>query len=418
MSYSSSQSIQRVSRVSSRIKKSYYILTQVKQKTKKLVFQLAFQLVRRLRAVSPLRQVGLPICRAYLPINTAKTEGILTQSCSFLSFQRCLGLNSETTLKPLTVSGQNLESLRPLRAAIETILLDVEDSKFSFRNYHLLDPDLNIIDENCYELYDLPISRQILTTPRRIKGTVAYLTNAAPSNYYHWMCRILPVLKIYQEHWGLQSIDHFYVGNASLNHFQRESLEKANIPLSKIVHHACQPDRLLAAIPNRTFFSGSAPINQQYYQYSRQLFQDVWNQPVEKKNRIYVTRGTVTRRSVLNETDVLSFLEQEYGFKAVAMDGKSIAQQAALFAGAEIVVAPHGAALTNLLFAQPSMKVIELIPNGYTNNCFYALANYAEARYGYLVGEDTNQSYMHTHWRDIYIDIEKLKALIQIMIHD
>ena len=59
--------------------------------------------------------------------------------------------------------------------------------------------------------------------------------------------------------------------------------------------------------------------------------------PDNGSRRIYVRRG-VTNRAVLNEDEVLALLEPA-GFEAVTMDGRSIGEQAALFASADVVVA-------------------------------------------------------------------------------
>ncbi len=139
--------------------------------------------------------------------------------------------------------------------------------------------------------------------------------------------------------------------------------------------------------------------------------------------RIYVTRGNVKRRKVINEEQVVQSLEK-YGFTTVSMDGKSLREQIQIFASAEAIVAPHGAALTNLLFIQPGTKVIELFPYGYVNNCFYALANYAKACYFYLQGEQINQpnfkqlslkrSNIDEHHLDLKIDIDKFEQICRI----
>jgi capsular polysaccharide biosynthesis protein len=63
---------------------------------------------------------------------------------------------------------------------------------------------------------------------------------------------------------------------------------------------------------------------------------------------------------MLNEDDVRALLEPA-GFETVFMEGRSVAEQAELFAAADVIVAPHGAAMANLVFCRPGTVVVELM---------------------------------------------------------
>jgi capsular polysaccharide biosynthesis protein len=73
------------------------------------------------------------------------------------------------------------------------------------------------------------------------------------------------------------------------------------------------------------------------------------------------------------------------GFTVVAPETLSFAEQARLFAGAEAVVAPHGAALANAVFCRPGTRIVELFAPGYVNVCYWALANQVGLDYRYLL---------------------------------
>ena len=64
----------------------------------------------------------------------------------------------------------------------------------------------------------------------------------------------------------------------------------------------------------------------------------------------------------------------------------SVADQVRLFRGAEVIVAPHGAALTNLGFCRPGTQVIELLMDAYCNWCFRNLAGLMQLRYDCVLG--------------------------------
>jgi capsular polysaccharide biosynthesis protein len=80
--------------------------------------------------------------------------------------------------------------------------------------------------------------------------------------------------------------------------------------------------------------------------------------------RLYLPR--VGKRSVLNETEVVELLDR-HGFLCVDPSTLSFVEQMSLFATASAIVSPHGAALTNLLFAPSSCRVLEMFgPTGGT----------------------------------------------------
>ena len=83
----------------------------------------------------------------------------------------------------------------------------------------------------------------------------------------------------------------------------------------------------------------------------------------KSKQRLFVMRGTVSRRRLLNEEAVAKRLG-ELGFTCVDPGALSFKEQVALFQSASVVVGVHGAALANLLFAPPEGALVELTPDG------------------------------------------------------
>lgn len=371
----------------------------------------AFKSLRRGGFLNLLRKAGILTFNNHLQVNVVNAEEILKSSNQNIGIYKILEKNS---IQPvLHFEGEKLDGMQPFVARTETVLLDIVNGGFSLRNNHLLDKQLNLITEGSIQFEKLPIHSHFLAKTTHLKGTVAYLSDPDILNYYHWMCRTLPLLRIYQNFFDWQEIDFFYVGQESLLSFHQETLAKAGVSMKQVVQQACTADRIVAAINTRTIHFGD-PINKDAYLYSRNL---VLNNPqiknCGKKRRIYVKRGNVSRRKVINEAEVIQLLEK-YGFESVVMDNKTVQEQAEMFSQTEAIVALHGAALANLLFIQPGVKVIELIPYGYVNNCFYALASYGEADYYYLQGENTNQGNIDVRYLDLYVDINKLKKICQI----
>src|SRR5262249_28358163 len=90
--------------------------------------------------------------------------------------------------------------------------------------------------------------------------------------------------------------------------------------------------------------------------------------------RIYVTRRDATQRRLLNEDEIVRYLDTE-GFEIVCPGDYSVAEQVRLFRDADLVVATHGAGCTNMVFAPSGATLVELFGDNYVNGCFWAISN-------------------------------------------
>lgn len=114
-------------------------------------------------------------------------------------------------------------------------------------------------------------------------------------------------------------------------------------------------------------------------------------------SRVYVSRADADRRRIVNEPGVMEVLS-EYGFESYRLAEMSVAENVALFAGAECVVAPHGAGLTNLLFAEDA-SVVELARSNYSPT-YFGLSQCVGHRHRYLDCEPRGV--------DLMVDLEAL----------
>jgi len=84
---------------------------------------------------------------------------------------------------------------------------------------------------------------------------------------------------------------------------------------------------------------------------------DVDPDPVHRK--LYVTRRNAKVRRLTNEDEVADYLSTQ-GFEVVALETLPQPEQIKRFAEAQVVVAQHGAGLTNLLYARDT-SVLEIM---------------------------------------------------------
>jgi len=131
------------------------------------------------------------------------------------------------------------------------------------------------------------------------------------------------------------------------------------------------------------------------------------------ERRIYISRQKAKKRRVLNETEVISKLEQ-FGFEIHCFEDHSFAEQVHLMAGAKCVVGMHGAGLTNMLFMPPKGKVLEFRNRADAqNNCYFSLASDLGHHYYYQICQGNTDD---THVVDIQVDMQELERDLQTML--
>lgn len=79
----------------------------------------------------------------------------------------------------------------------------------------------------------------------------------------------------------------------------------------------------------------------------------------ENKNNIYVLRGDVLKRKVINEDEVIDYFKS-LNFKIIDCAKYSIYDQMKIFSNAKNIIAPSGASLANLIFAPKLSNYIEI----------------------------------------------------------
>jgi hypothetical protein len=77
-----------------------------------------------------------------------------------------------------------------------------------------------------------------------------------------------------------------------------------------------------------------------------------------------IKRAGTMRRSIPNHRALHEALAREFGNVAnVMLEGMRLTDQLALFGAADVIIAQHGAALSNLIWAKPEATIIEIAPD-------------------------------------------------------
>jgi len=141
---------------------------------------------------------------------------------------------------------------------------------------------------------------------------------------------------------------------------------------------------------------------------------DVGSEKLSFSSRIYISRAETAGRQVINEDDVLEALTP-FGFVAYTLENMSFSDQVRLFSQAEVVVAPHGAGLTNIVFAQ-NLIVVELFGSRVVPS-FFLLAKALDFYYGCLMPAPSGSKQENDKFSDMIVDIPKLRKLVAEMLY-
>lgn len=194
---------------------------------------------------------------------------------------------------------------------------------------------------------------------RKIHGKIAVIAQSGGDNYYHWMVEVLPKLALLKE----SGVAYDYMYLPLYNSFMKETVRLLGIDTSKILksldeNSYIQADELIIpSAPSAFGYTSEFVIN-----FLRNTFIPLAQASVDVNKfgkRIFISRRKAIIRKIKNEKDVFALFKQ-HGFVEYVLEDLSVLEQVMLFYHAEIIVGEHGAGLTNIIFAQPGTKVIEI----------------------------------------------------------
>ncbi len=228
---------------------------------------------------------------------------------------------------------------------------------------------------------------------REVSGvSVCLLDSFIGQNYFHWLLDWLPRLVLART--AIAHVDNIFTFAKPTSHYEIETLKRLLRSGEGVVHFDDAPGlRFERVIIENGVGEHAHSLFEGHPLVRDKLLADLQIEPTAphlKRTRLYVPRRH--SRRVLNESEIWPVLEKA-GFEKVDTDRMSFADQVEMFSRAEAVVAPHGAALTNLLFCQKHAKVLELFPQFGANAAIYVLATAGELDYSCYVDDITNSSY-------------------------
>lgn len=243
-----------------------------------------------------------------------------------------------------------------------------------------------------------------------LPGTSALLAAASGANYYHWLLESLPRLWLLEQAGvDLNSINRFLL-NEEQSPFHSQTLERLGVAPGKLM--SCRKDQVLRCIH---LVVSSLPADPMVYPgWALAFLRERFLPAAAPMNveRIFISRRHALRRRLLNETEIEAGLRAA-GFKTVVLEQQSFAEQIGLFASARIIVAPHGAGLSNLVFSEPGTRVVELVAPTFINHCYQRLAGAMRLPYAEVVGSLSGKPGKRSEEDHFVIGVDKVRKALE-----
>jgi hypothetical protein len=250
--------------------------------------------------------------------------------------------------------------------------------------------------------------------------TVCSLVNCWGKNYFHWLVECLTRIEgseYYQEQTGRKPV---LIIDSNPPNWKIESLRLLGYELDDCISwnkSRIKVKRLVVPSFRREEYQISPTACRWLSQRIISNLPDVGTENLSFSSKIYISRSKAAGRRVINEDDVLKALTP-FGFVAYTLENMSFSDQVRLFSQAEIVVAPHGAGLANIIFSQ-NLILIELF-SSWVVPVYFTLAKALGFHYGCLQSAssslDSNETLQYSEqFKDIIVDIVKLRDLVAEM---
>jgi capsular polysaccharide biosynthesis protein len=191
-----------------------------------------------------------------------------------------------------------------------------------------------------------------------IEETVAITSHFGSENYGHFMLDMVPLIR------KLSAIGVPLVSRPLLD-WHRSIYRSLGVDPSDV---RIVTDRVVmlrdCMVSNRHNAEGTYAASPQ----TREVFEAVLGNVLARRagaaaKRIFVARTTNNLKREMRNRQQLADALAGRGFTVVHSETLPFDVQAAIFAGADVIVAEFGAAMVNVVFASPGTKVVEIIPD-------------------------------------------------------
>ena len=129
------------------------------------------------------------------------------------------------------------------------------------------------------------------------------------------------------------------------------------------------------------------------------------------RRKVFISRQFTGMRRILNEEALREALRQR-GFEIIVLEKLPLAEQMAVFAEADVIISPHGAGLTNVIFCNAGTLLIEIFPDiGVHSSSFRRISTHMDMDYAlYAAPSDLAGRHRIPGNADLTVDVAHLTA--------
>lgn len=128
--------------------------------------------------------------------------------------------------------------------------------------------------------------------------------------------------------------------------------------------------------------------------------------------RVLISRAQARGRRLVNEAGIAPMLAQA-GFESVVLEDLSLTEQIRLMGETAVLIAPHGAGLTNMIFCRPGAQIVEIADLSFPNPNFYALACAMGLGYWLVEGGFCGDPALPPLDRDLSVEPARVEAVLR-----
>ena len=235
-------------------------------------------------------------------------------------------------------------------------------------------------------LYDPGYLKGFIYKPKKLYYDKVVLVSVIGSRgYYHWFTDVLGRLQLIENYDDVDAI----VFNVKDDSFYKETLIHLGI-YDKCFFTESNTEIIAKEIIRPISSFSSNKRNKETYLYLREAFSSLSINHLNNKV-LYVSRAKASRRRLVNERYFIAHLKQKYDITFIYAEELSFTEQVRLFSSHKIIISPHGAGLTNMLFANPETILIELMPNDYQHIGYLRMTDSIGIRHNIIVVDSVNK---------------------------